>query len=183
MRLHLYGGFGEKGRTCLGVEVGGYRLLLDAGVKTSARGADYYPAITADELSATDAIVITHAHEDHVAALGWCIAGGFRGRMLMTAGDRARSRSVSRSLCRRLASTRCARVRTRGSGGRRNDRARAAAVDRRPLGPRVRRRLVRRRRRPPHPRLLRRRRSGKRGVRDGSAAALRRSRARRLVRR
>jgi Cft2 family RNA processing exonuclease len=86
MRLHLYGGFGEKGRTCLGVEVGGYRLLLDAGVKTSARGADYYPAITADELRATDAIVITHAHEDHVAALGWCIAGGFRGRLLMTAG-------------------------------------------------------------------------------------------------
>jgi Cft2 family RNA processing exonuclease len=85
MRLHLYGGFGEKGRTCLGVEVEGYRLLLDAGVKTSARGADYYPAILADELAATDAIVITHAHEDHVAALGWCIAGGFRGRLLMTA--------------------------------------------------------------------------------------------------
>ena len=85
MRLHLYGGFGEKGRTCLGVEVDGYRLLLDAGVKTSARGADYYPAISADELAATDAIVITHAHEDHVAALGWCIAGGFRGRLLMTA--------------------------------------------------------------------------------------------------
>jgi predicted metal-dependent RNase len=47
MRLHLYGGFGEKGRTCLGVEVDGYRLLLDAGVKTSARGADYYPASSA----------------------------------------------------------------------------------------------------------------------------------------
>ena len=85
MRLHLYGGFGEKGRTCLGVEVDGYRLLLDAGVKTSARGADYYPAISADELAATDAMVITHAHEDHVAALGWCIANGFRGRLLMTA--------------------------------------------------------------------------------------------------
>ena len=36
MRLDLYGGFGEKGRTCLGVESGGYRLLLDAGVKISA---------------------------------------------------------------------------------------------------------------------------------------------------
>ena len=46
MRLVLHGGFGEKGRTCLGVESAGYRLLLDAGVKTSARGsADYYPAI------------------------------------------------------------------------------------------------------------------------------------------
>ncbi|MGH8712553.1 MAG: MBL fold metallo-hydrolase [Casimicrobiaceae bacterium] len=84
MRLHLYGGFGEKGRTCLGVEANGYRLLLDAGVNTSARGPDYYPAISAEALRATDALVITHAHEDHVAALGWCIAGGFRGRLLMT---------------------------------------------------------------------------------------------------
>jgi hypothetical protein len=42
MRLDLYGGFGEKGRTCLGIESGGYRLLLDAGVKTSARGKDDY---------------------------------------------------------------------------------------------------------------------------------------------
>src|SRR5689334_12216783 len=88
MRLHLYGGFGEKGRTCLGVEVDGYRLLLDAGVKTSARGADYYPAISADELAATDAMVVTHGHEDHVAALGWCIANGFRGRIFMTAETR-----------------------------------------------------------------------------------------------
>ena len=32
--------------------------------------------------------VAAHAHEDHVAALGWCIAGGFRGRLLMTAETR-----------------------------------------------------------------------------------------------
>ena len=86
MRLDLYGGFGEKGRTCLGVESAGFRLLLDAGVKTSAYGHDdYYPAIHRQELSAIDAIVVTHAHEDHLAALGWCIAGGFRGRIFMTA--------------------------------------------------------------------------------------------------
>ena len=86
MRLDLYGGFGEKGRTCLGVESDGYHLLLDAGVKTSARGRDdYYPAISVGALKAIDAIVITHGHEDHVAALGWLIAGGFDGRIFMTA--------------------------------------------------------------------------------------------------
>ncbi len=86
MRLELHGGFGEKGRTCLSVESAGYRVLLDAGVKTSASAsADYYPAIGTDELRATDAIIVTHAHEDHMAALGWCMAGGFRGRVLMTA--------------------------------------------------------------------------------------------------
>ena len=90
MRLDLYGGFGEKGRTCLGVESDGYRLLLDAGVKTSARGGDdYYPAIPDAALRAIDAIVITHGHEDHVAALGWLIAGGFDGRIFMTTETRS----------------------------------------------------------------------------------------------
>ena len=85
MRLDLYGGFGEKGRTCLGVESGGVRVLLDAGVKTSARGtADYYPLIAPGDLRDIDAIVLTHAHEDHIGALGWCIANGFGGRIFMT---------------------------------------------------------------------------------------------------
>jgi predicted metal-dependent RNase len=42
MRLVLHGGFGEKGRTCMAVEAGGVRLLLDAGVKTSASGRPDY---------------------------------------------------------------------------------------------------------------------------------------------
>src|SRR5436305_923904 len=89
MKIALYGGFGEKGRTSLGIESDGFRLLLDAGVKTSAVGqADYYPALTPGELAAFDAMIVTHGHEDHVAALGWCIANGFRGHLLMTAQTR-----------------------------------------------------------------------------------------------
>ncbi|HEY7788423.1 MAG TPA: MBL fold metallo-hydrolase, partial [Casimicrobiaceae bacterium] len=85
MRLVLHGGFGEKGRTSVAVESAGYRLLIDAGVNTSARDRDgYYPAISEAALAATDAIVITHGHEDHVGALGWCLAKGFRGRIFMT---------------------------------------------------------------------------------------------------
>jgi Cft2 family RNA processing exonuclease len=85
MQITLHGGFGEKGRTSIGVAVDGFRLLLDAGVKTSAVGQpDYHPAITAAELAALDAIIVTHGHEDHVAALGWCLARGFRGRLMMT---------------------------------------------------------------------------------------------------
>jgi predicted metal-dependent RNase len=106
MRLDLYGGFGEKGRTCLGVESAGFRLLLDAGVKTSAHGRDdYYPAIGPDELSVIDAIIVTHAHEDHLAALGWCIAGGFRGRIFMTAETQREGRCVPRELLRPPTST------------------------------------------------------------------------------
>jgi len=85
MRITLHGGFGEKGRTSIGVAAEGFRLLLDAGVKTSAVGrADYHPAIGPTELAALDAMIITHGHEDHVAALGWCLENGFRGRLFMT---------------------------------------------------------------------------------------------------
>ncbi|MGO4406787.1 MBL fold metallo-hydrolase [Bosea sp. RAF48] len=90
MKLRIHGGVGEKGRTCIGIEHGGTRLLLDVGVDTSApRGPGYYPAITPDELKRLDAIIVTHAHEDHVAALGWCLAHGFAGRVLMTAESAA----------------------------------------------------------------------------------------------
>jgi phosphoribosyl 1,2-cyclic phosphodiesterase len=85
MKLRIHGGVGEKGRTCIGVEHAGTRLLLDIGVDTSARGATYHPAITRTELERIDAIIVTHAHEDHIAALGWCLANGFSGRILMTA--------------------------------------------------------------------------------------------------
>jgi len=85
MKLTVHGGIGEKGRTCVGIEHGGTRILLDVGVDTSARGAAYHPAIPRPELERIDAIIVTHAHEDHVAALGWCLANGFAGRILMTA--------------------------------------------------------------------------------------------------
>ncbi|MGX5733664.1 MBL fold metallo-hydrolase [Bosea thiooxidans] len=90
MRLTIHGGVGEKGRTCIGVEQAGTRLLLDVGVDTSASlGPRHYPAITPEELRRIDAILVSHAHEDHVAALGWCLANGFAGRILMTAESAA----------------------------------------------------------------------------------------------
>jgi Cft2 family RNA processing exonuclease len=94
MRLALFGGFGEKGRTSLGIEAGGTRLIIDAGINTSASGRAYYPAITPDELAASDALLITHAHEDHVGAVGWCLANGFSGRILMTAPTMADARAI-----------------------------------------------------------------------------------------
>ncbi|KAA2242089.1 MBL fold metallo-hydrolase [Salinarimonas soli] len=84
MRLTFHGGFGEKGRTSLAVAGGGVRLLLDAGIDTAATGPARYPAITPAELAGLDALLVTHAHEDHLAALGWCLANRFRGRILMT---------------------------------------------------------------------------------------------------
>lgn len=82
--LHLYGGFGEKGRTCLGLDCGGQRLLFDAGIKVGAGDADYHPAIAPAQIPRLDALFISHAHEDHIGALSWLLARGFAGPVWMT---------------------------------------------------------------------------------------------------
>lgn len=88
MEIELLGGFGEKGRTSVGIRSGGSRIVLDAGIKVGAAGAEYYPAIggSVDDI---DALFISHAHEDHVGALSWLLSRGYRGRILMTAETRA----------------------------------------------------------------------------------------------
>lgn len=83
IRLSLYGGFGEKGRTCLGLETPGARVLFDAGIKVGGAD-DYHPAIPVAEIARLDAVFISHAHEDHVGALSWLIARGFAGLVFMT---------------------------------------------------------------------------------------------------
>lgn len=87
MRVDLLGGFGEKGRTSVAVSHGGRRIMLDAGIKVGATGAEYYPALDGS-LDDIEALLISHAHEDHVGALSWLLAKGYRGRILMSAETR-----------------------------------------------------------------------------------------------
>lgn len=84
MQVHLQGGFGEKGRTSVCVQTQGCRVMLDAGIKVGAGDDSYHPllAMPAGDL---DALVISHAHEDHVGALCWLAAQGFTGPIYMTA--------------------------------------------------------------------------------------------------
>ena len=64
--------FGEICCTCLAVESDGYRILQSLG---APRAATMTILLIGDAaLKATDAIVITHVHEDHVAANGRLIA-------------------------------------------------------------------------------------------------------------
>lgn len=87
LTVELAGGFGEKGRTSVVVGHGGRRVMLDAGIKVGAGGEDYYPQVEA--VAGIEALLISHAHEDHVGALNRLLAQGFRGRILMTAETRA----------------------------------------------------------------------------------------------
>ncbi|MBN8533016.1 MAG: MBL fold metallo-hydrolase [Rhizobiales bacterium] len=93
MRATAYGGFGEKGRTSIAVSTEGFTLLLDCGVNTSD-SKTYYPALNPAECAGLDAMLISHAHEDHIAAVGWAVAHGFRGRLLMTRETRAEAPAI-----------------------------------------------------------------------------------------
>ncbi|QPC90618.1 MBL fold metallo-hydrolase [Mesorhizobium sp. INR15] len=84
MLIDLLGGFGEKGRTSVAVRSGNDHILLDAGIKVGASGAEYYPALNGS-LADIDALFISHAHEDHIGALSWLLSRGYAGRILMTA--------------------------------------------------------------------------------------------------
>lgn len=84
MDIHLQGGFGEKGRTSVCIQTDETTVMLDAGIKVGAADDTYHPqlAIIAEDL---DAVVISHAHEDHVGALCWLAGQGFSGPIYMTA--------------------------------------------------------------------------------------------------
>lgn len=83
MQVHLMGGFGEKGRTSVGIDVEDTIIMLDAGIKVGAQGADYYPVLPFPA-ARIGALLVTHAHEDHVGAMGWLQGQGFRGSVFMT---------------------------------------------------------------------------------------------------
>lgn len=84
MQIDLYGGFGEKGRTSVGLGDAHTRILLDVGIKVGAMGRDYYPVIEDAAIKDLDAVFISHAHEDHIGGLSWLLSRGFRGLIFMT---------------------------------------------------------------------------------------------------
>jgi hypothetical protein len=96
MRIDLCGGFGEKGRTSVAISGSGQRILLDAGIKVGASGPEYYPVL-AGGIDDIDAVLISHAHEDHVGALSWLLSQGYRGRILMTSETRDESPETLRA--------------------------------------------------------------------------------------
>ncbi len=67
MHIQFLGGASGVGATCQLVEVGGRRVLVDAGVRVD--GKDRLPDLAALAGVSLDAILITHAHADHIGAL------------------------------------------------------------------------------------------------------------------
>lgn len=68
VRVHLLGGAAEIGASCVVVEAGGRRVLVDAGVRPG--DPDPLPDLARlQDLGGVSAIVVSHAHADHIGAL------------------------------------------------------------------------------------------------------------------
>lgn len=80
MRVTFHGAAGEVTGSCHLVEVNGYRILLECGLiqgrdEDEARNHDPFPF----DVSALDAVVLSHAHIDHAGRLPLLVKRGFKG--------------------------------------------------------------------------------------------------------
>lgn len=86
-RIIALGGFGEVGRSCTLIETENSRILIDVGVSPSQPyGKNAFPML--DKIGCTlsdlDAVIITHAHTDHMAFLPYLFRMGFEGPVYLT---------------------------------------------------------------------------------------------------
>ena len=59
----------EIGANCYALEIGGKRIVLDCGLHPRLEGQEALPNIAALEDNSVDAIVLSHAHQDHLGSL------------------------------------------------------------------------------------------------------------------
>ena len=80
------GGSGEEARNCFLLEAGNHTVLLDCGVRREALGEfdRVYPALSREIAGRLTAVFLSHAHEDHVAALPYLYELGYRGNVYGT---------------------------------------------------------------------------------------------------
>lgn len=82
IKITSLGGSGEDSRNCFLVQYSGFSLLFDCGVRREiAETARVYPGLTKEIAASLDAVLISHAHEDHTAALPYLYELGYRGNI------------------------------------------------------------------------------------------------------
>ncbi|WP_434748392.1 MBL fold metallo-hydrolase [Paenibacillus amylolyticus] len=82
IKLNVWGGAGEHGRSAYLLRGSRYRLLLDCGVKKEGNGE--YPLIEPEVVPQLDAVLLSHAHEDHSVAIPLLYKLGYTGEVWTT---------------------------------------------------------------------------------------------------
>ena len=85
MNLHFPGGAMEIGGSCIYVRIAGKKILLDCGIRQSASKDPIPDFRTIQEQGGLDAIIISHAHMDHIGTLPIISKAYPQARIYMTA--------------------------------------------------------------------------------------------------
>ncbi len=85
IRLSYLGSGRQVGRSCILLQTNESRVLLDCGIDPSGND-DQYPMLEAPEfnIQELDAVIISHAHLDHVGFLPYLFKYGYRGPVYCT---------------------------------------------------------------------------------------------------
>jgi hypothetical protein len=90
VRITFLGGARQVGRTCFLLQTPVSKILLDCGIDVASQGTDKFPYLNVPEfdLNQLDAIIISHAHLDHVGLLPYLYKMGYKGPVYMTPPSR-----------------------------------------------------------------------------------------------
>ena len=90
VRLTFLGGARQVGRSCILLQTPVSKILLDCGIDVAAQNSEKFPYLNVPEfdLMQLDAVIISHAHLDHVGLLPYLYKMGYKGPVYMTAPSR-----------------------------------------------------------------------------------------------
>ena len=86
VRITALGGFMEVGRSAILVETSESKVLLDVGINPGGQGYNLYPRLDLSQIpiEELDAVVVTHAHLDHMGLVPYLFKYGYRGPVYAT---------------------------------------------------------------------------------------------------
>lgn len=86
VRLTFLGGGRQVGRSCLLLQTPNSKVLLDCGIDVASSGKDKFPYFDVPEfkIEEIDAVILSHAHLDHVGLIPYLYKMGYKGPIYMT---------------------------------------------------------------------------------------------------
>ncbi len=86
VRLTFLGGARQVGRSSMLLQTPNSKILLDCGVDVAAKDSNKFPYFNIPEFNINDldAVIISHAHLDHVGLLPYLYKMGYKGPVYMT---------------------------------------------------------------------------------------------------
>lgn len=90
VRITFLGSGRQVGRSSLLLQTPNSKILLDCGIDVASKGQDRFPYFNIPEfdIAQIDAVIISHAHLDHVGLLPYLYKMGYKGPVYMTAPTR-----------------------------------------------------------------------------------------------